>query len=378
MNTVIAADIHLSMASTRIIGQDAAIHQIERAIRRVTSGLARRKNKPLASFLFTGPSGVGKTETAKAIAELVYGDIRRIVRFNANEVSGEGSQWRAFGPPPGYMGSDTGGQITQGVKRFGGRCVILIDEIEKGPQEIFDGLMACLDEGYLQDASFDERISTEDCIVVMTSNALVDDECAELTEEELRERVVNSKATDPRTGQKISRFRREFVGRIGNVVHFRSLSRETLTQILADTYLRETAVQIAINLQLLAPDMTPKALGFLVDQVGSGRFGVRGISKVLDEYILDRVLELPEREEINSKCWVWDFDEEEGKLILVPAFTTSHGGFLAMYRQYPQYSKEVVAQKVIQKYDWLFEKTKDEIRRRLALKKAVGGLHRLY
>ncbi|WP_312283818.1 AAA family ATPase, partial [Candidatus Igneacidithiobacillus taiwanensis] len=114
MSTGIATDIHLSMASTRIIGQDAAIRQIERAIRRVTSGLARRKNKPLASFLFTGPSGVGKTESAKAIAELVYGDIRRIVRFNANEVSGEGSQWRAFGPPPGYMGSDTGGQITQG------------------------------------------------------------------------------------------------------------------------------------------------------------------------------------------------------------------------------------------------------------------------
>lgn len=301
--------------STPLYGQSAALDRVDRAVRRATSGLLSKSGKPRLSLLLLGPSGVGKTETAKALAEMVYGNRNRVVRFNANECASEGGQFKAFGPPRGYLGSDKGGQLTQAIKKLNKSCVILIDEIEKGTQEIFDGLMTGLDEGYFEDASFGERISIENCILVMTSNVLADQDLSDLDDTQLRTAISDARITNAK-GNSTTPFRPEFMGRIKEVICYSRLEAEDIASITAHKYQREIAVNIAVQTKLLMLDLSPLALGYIVDQVTSSPFGVRHIDQVLTREIIDKIIDMGDTLPTDTKRWyVWDY--REGGLELV-------------------------------------------------------------
>jgi ATP-dependent Clp protease ATP-binding subunit ClpA len=303
-----------SIADTGIplFGQKEAIARVDKAVRRANSGLMSRQGKPLMSFLFLGPSGVGKTESAKALAEVLYGDRNRVARFNANECAGEGGQFKAFGPPRGYAGSDKGGLLTQQVKAFEGRCVILVDEIEKGTQEIFDGLMAALDEGYMEDASFGERIPITSATIVMTSNILAGTDMAGWPDEKVRMAIAGAPVQNHKTGLSSNPFRMEFLGRIQEVIQFASLEDTDIALIIGHKYRNETAVKIAANYHLLIIDLSPKALGALCALAGGAKFGVRQADNVITTAIIDRIIDYPDLPTDTRCSYIWDFDEEAG------------------------------------------------------------------
>ncbi|WP_172437723.1 AAA family ATPase [Acidithiobacillus marinus] len=305
----------IAQTSTPLFGQKQAIQRIDRAIKRARSGLLGRRGKPFMSMLLLGPSGVGKTESAKAIAEMVYGDRTHIARFNANECVGEGGQFKAFGPPRGYQGSDKGGLLTQQVKAMGGQCVILIDEIEKGSQELFDGMMTALDEGYMEDASFGERIDITDAIVVMTSNILAGENLDTMEDDDLRERIASSTIQNHRTGANNAPFRTEFVGRIQEVIHFSALDDVDIAAIITHKYRSDTAVKIAMEYRILVVDISPVALGFLTEKVGQTKFGVRYVDTVISRFIVDEIIDNENLPTEKSHTFIWDMTDK-GRLFV--------------------------------------------------------------
>ncbi|WP_031572047.1 MULTISPECIES: AAA family ATPase [Acidithiobacillus] len=324
----------IAQTSVPLFGQKIAIQKIDKAIKRARSGLLGKRNKPFASMLLLGPSGVGKTESAKAIAEMVFGDRSRIARFNANECAGEGGQFKAFGPPRGYLGSDKGGLLTQQVKALEGQCVILVDEIEKGTQELFDGLMTALDEGYMEDASFGERIDVSESIIVMTSNILAGEDLSDLEDEDLRERIALSRVPNHKTGGEASPFRMEFVGRIQEVIHFDALDDVDIAGIIAHKYRNDTAVKIAVQYNLLIVDLSPIALGFLTNKVGQTKFGVRYVDTIINKYIVDGVIDYEDLPTEKSHTYIWDLSEDQ-KLILLDLNTDGYDK-LAKLRDEPE------------------------------------------
>ena len=189
----------------RVVGQDAAIEAVSNALRRARSGL-QDPNRPIGSFVFLGPTGVGKTELAKALAEFMFDDERAIVRLDMSEYQEKHTVSRLVGAPPGYIGYEEGGQLTEAVRRRP-YSVILLDEIEKAHGEVFDILLQLLDDGRLTDGH-GRTVDFRNTVVIMTSNIRSADDMAE-------------------------RFRPEFLNRIDEIVVFEALSREQLGEIVA-------------------------------------------------------------------------------------------------------------------------------------------------
>ena len=188
----------------RVVGQDAAIEAVSNALRRARSGL-QDPNRPIGSFVFLGPTGVGKTELAKALAEFMFDDERAIVRLDMSEYQEKHTVSRLVGAPPGYVGYEEGGQLTEAVRRRP-YSVILLDEIEKAHGEVFDILLQLLDDGRLTDGH-GRTVDFRNTVVIMTSNIRSADDMAE-------------------------RFRPEFLNRIDEIVVFEALSREQLGEIV--------------------------------------------------------------------------------------------------------------------------------------------------
>jgi ATP-dependent Clp protease ATP-binding subunit ClpB len=188
----------------RVVGQDAAIEAVSNALRRARSGL-QDPNRPIGSFVFLGPTGVGKTELARALAQFMFDDERAMVRLDMSEYQEKHTVSRLVGAPPGYVGYEEGGQLTEAVRRRP-YSVILLDEIEKAHAEVFDVLLQLLDDGRLTDGH-GRTVDFRNTVVIMTSNIRSADELAE-------------------------RFRPEFLNRIDEIVVFEALSREQLTEIV--------------------------------------------------------------------------------------------------------------------------------------------------
>ncbi len=188
----------------RVVGQDAAIEAVSNALRRARSGL-QDPNRPIGSFVFLGPTGVGKTELAKALAEFMFDDDRAIVRLDMSEYQEKHTVSRLVGAPPGYIGYEEGGQLTEAVRRRP-YSVILLDEIEKAHAEVFDVLLQLLDDGRLTDGH-GRTVDFRNAVVIMTSNIRSADELAD-------------------------RFRPEFLNRIDEIVTFEALTREQLGSIV--------------------------------------------------------------------------------------------------------------------------------------------------
>lgn len=208
----------------RVIGQDEAVRAVSEAIRRSRTGL-KPPNKPIGTFMFLGPTGVGKTELSRALAELLYGDERLLVRIDMSEYQEQHTVARLIGSPPGYVGHDEGGQLTERVRR-NPYSIILFDEIEKANDDVFNILLQIMDDGRLTDGR-GRTVDFKNTIVIMTSNLgsdLIQKAQEENTEKEALEEQVE--------GLLKLKFRPEFLNRIDEFIIFHSLSKENLREIV--------------------------------------------------------------------------------------------------------------------------------------------------
>jgi ATP-dependent Clp protease ATP-binding subunit ClpB len=238
----------------RVVGQDAAVEAVANALRRARTGL-QDPNRPIGSFVFLGPTGVGKTELARALAEFMFDDDRAMVRLDMSEYQERHTVARLIGAPPGYVGYEEGGQLTEAVRRRP-YSVVLLDEIEKAHMEVFDVLLQILEDGRLTDGH-GRTVDFRNTVIIMTSNVR--------TEDELRER-----------------FRPEFLNRIDEIVVFEPLSREQLGEIvdLQLARLRERLADRRLSLEL-----TDAAKEALAEAGWDPAYGARPLKRALQRLV---------------------------------------------------------------------------------------------
>jgi len=264
----------------RIIGQDEAIHAISDAIRRARSGL-KDPRRPIGSFIFIGPSGVGKTELAKALAEFLFGDEDALVRMDMSEYHEQHTVSRLFGAPPGYVGYEEGGQLTEAVRRRPYR-VILFDEIEKAHPEIWNALLQILDDGRLTDGQ-GRVVDFRNTVLIMTSN---------LGTEFVRQGgtlgfLQNSDPEERQAHEKIekalkSTFRPEFINRIDEIIMFSPLSLEDVNHIVD---LQMAEIRQRLQEHDLTVELTPAARAWLAKVGFDQTFGARPLRRALQKYV---------------------------------------------------------------------------------------------
>jgi ATP-dependent Clp protease ATP-binding subunit ClpC len=264
-----------------IIGQEEAIRAISDAIRRARSGL-KDPRRPIGSFIFIGPSGVGKTELAKALAEFMFDDADALVRIDMSEYREQHTVSRLFGAPPGYVGYEEGGQLTEAVRRRPYR-VILFDEIEKAHPEVWNALLQILDDGRLTDGQ-GRVVDFRNSVLIMTSN---------LGTEFVRKSGSlgflqrSGDAEERQQDEKIekalkSTFRPEFLNRIDEIITFSPLSLEQMTDIVN---LQMKEVQERLSEQGLTVQLTPEARDWLATEGYDPGFGARPLRRALQKYV---------------------------------------------------------------------------------------------
>jgi ATP-dependent Clp protease ATP-binding subunit ClpC len=266
----------------RVIGQDEAIAVAARAIRRSRAGLKDPK-RPIGSFLFLGPTGVGKTELARALAAELFGGEDAMIRFDMSEFMEPHSVSRLFGSPPGYVGYDEGGQLTEQVRRRP-YSVILFDEIEKAHPEVFNALLQIMDDGRLTDGQ-GRTVDFKNTVVIMTSNVGSGElrraaKIGFVVGPEDRNDEIRSKALE---GLKRA-FRPEFLNRIDQVVVFRSLSREDLRAIV-DLLLEK--VEERLREQQIMLSVSEEARDFLMAEGYDEEFGARPLRRAIQNHVDD-------------------------------------------------------------------------------------------
>jgi ATP-dependent Clp protease ATP-binding subunit ClpB len=260
--------------AARVVGQDHAVQQIANAVRRSRAGL-QDPNRPIGSFVFLGPTGVGKTELAKALADYLFDSERAIVRLDMSEFMEKNSVNRLTGPPPGYVGFEEGGELTEAV-RARPYAVVLFDEIEKAHPDVFNVLLQLLDDGRLTDSK-GRTVDFTNTVVILTSN-LGSRHILELLRTDpalMRERVMESLERH---------FRPEFLARIDAKIIFNALSRENAAQILQ---LQLNRVRKLLSDRKLKLDLTAEATEWLVEQGFHPEYGARPIKRALLEHIQD-------------------------------------------------------------------------------------------
>ena len=261
----------------RVIGQDEAVHAVASAVRRSRAGLSD-PDRPLGSFLFMGPTGVGKTELAKALAEALFDDERAMVRIDMSEYMEKFSVQRLIGAPPGYVGYDEGGQLTEAVRRHP-YTVVLLDELEKAHPDVFNVLLQVLDDGRLTDGQ-GRVVSFKNAIIIMTSN-LGSQFILETTgKEELQGKM-----------QEVLKqaFRPEFVNRIDDVVYFNSLGYADIERIV-DLQLDDVRARLAR--ERLSMTVTPSAMDALTLGGLDPAFGARPLRRLIQNKVVDGIANL--------------------------------------------------------------------------------------
>ncbi|HSZ54442.1 MAG TPA: ATP-dependent chaperone ClpB [Tepidisphaeraceae bacterium] len=258
----------------RVIGQDAAVRAVADAVRRNRAGLGD-PNRPIGSFLFLGPTGVGKTELSKALAEFLFDDENAMVRIDMSEFMEQHSVARLIGAPPGYVGYEEGGRLTEAVRRRP-YSVILFDEIEKAHRDVFNVLLQVLDDGRLTDGQ-GRTVNFKNTVIVMTSN-LGSQEIQKLASNEAPEWEVEA-AVQSLLKQA---FRPEFLNRIDEVIIFHSLTREQLTKIV-DVQIRLLQKRLSQrNIKVVVTDAAKKLLG---EEGYDPTFGARPLKRVIQHRI---------------------------------------------------------------------------------------------
>lgn len=293
----------------RVVGQEEAISAIARAIRRARSGL-KDPRRPVGAFLFLGPTGVGKTELAKTLAEYLFGDEKSLIRFDMSEYMEKFSVSRLIGAPPGYVGYEEGGALTEKVRRrpF---SVILFDEIEKAHPDVFNILLQIMDDGRLTDSQ-GHIVDFRNTIVIMTSNIGGSDIVSSkknlgFVENETHEQEF-SKMKDKVIDEVKKVFRPEFINRVDEIIVFHKLTKEHIEQII-EILLRDIRARLSereINLVL-----SPEAKEFLVNVGYDSVYGARPLKRAIQRYIEDPLAEELLRGDIESESEVLVVPEGE-------------------------------------------------------------------
>src|SRR5271163_3007793 len=304
----------------RVIGQHPAIEVISKAIRRSRAGLKDPK-RPTGSFIFLGPSGVGKTELARTLAEFLFGDDEALIRIDMSEYMEKHAVSRLVGSPPGYIGYDEGGQLTEAVRRKP-YSVLLLDEIEKAHPDVFNILLQILEDGRLTDAQ-GRTVDFRHAIVIMTSNigaaeiarntplgfAVAEDETG-ITYDDMKGRIM---------GELKKVFRPEFLNRIDDVIVFHKLQKNEVKQIVELLLLRIRESMAERELQL---ELTEPAKDLLVEKGWDPSMGARPLRRAIQRYIEDPLADFVLREELTPGATVVvnpapEGEEGEVKLTIV-------------------------------------------------------------
>jgi ATP-dependent Clp protease ATP-binding subunit ClpB len=241
---------------SRVIGQDDAVRVVANAIRRSRAGISD-PNRPIGSFLFLGPTGVGKTELARALAEFLFDDERAMVRIDMGEYQEKHTVARLIGAPPGYVGYDEGGQLTEAIRRRP-YAVVLLDEVEKAHPDVFNVLLQVLDDGRLTDGQ-GRTVDFTNAVLVMTSNL---------------------------QGEPLDFFKPEFVNRIDEIIRFRPLQREDLVRIV-EVQLGSLSKRLAAR--RISLDVSQEAKTLLAERGYDPAFGARPLKRVIQRELGDRL-----------------------------------------------------------------------------------------
>jgi ATP-dependent Clp protease ATP-binding subunit ClpB len=271
----IEEDLH-----NRVVGQDDAINAIANAVRRGRAGLAD-PNRPIGSFIFLGPTGVGKTEVARALAELLFDDEHSMIRIDMSEYMEKHTVSRLVGAPPGYVGYEEGGQLTEAVRRRP-YSVLLLDEIEKAHPDVFNILLQLLEDGRLTDGQ-GRTVDFRNCVVIMTSNlgsqliAEVPPEADSTTWDRVREAVLAELRTS---------FRPEFLNRVDDIILFSRLDRAQLRQIVT---IQLRGVRDRLAARKLTLSVTEAAVDALAEEGYDPTYGARPVKRVIQRRLQDPI-----------------------------------------------------------------------------------------
>ncbi len=261
----------------RVIGQHTAIEAVSNAVRRARSWL-QDPNRPIGSFIFLGPTGVGKTETAKALAEFLFDSDAAIVRIDMSEYMEKHAVSRLIGAPPGYVGYDEGGQLTETVRRRP-YSVVLFDEIEKAHPDVFNVLLQILDEGHLTDGQ-GRTVDFKNTVLIMTSN---------IGAQAIQDGIIESKSLDAATRRAVmdqlkQQFRPEFLNRVDEIVLFEPLKESDIAQVVDLQFAR--LQKLAADKRLLL-ELSPGARAFLAKEGYDPIYGARPLKRAIQKYLQD-------------------------------------------------------------------------------------------
>ena len=282
----------------RVIGQKEAIHLVSEAIMRARAGI-KDPNRPIGSFIFLGPTGVGKTEVARTLAYELFDDERHMVRIDMSEYMEPHSVARLIGSPPGYVGYDDGGQLTEAVRR-NPYSIVLFDEIEKAHKDVFNILLQILDDGRITDGQ-GRTVDFKNTIIIMTSN--LGSEYILEKKENANELVMNDLRQT---------FKPEFINRIDEIIIFHSLSKEVVTHIL-DKIIHE--IEVRLHDKRIKISLTEEAKNLIIDSAYDENFGARPIKRFVQRNIESLIANaiLQDKIKYNSTITI---DACEGKFLL--------------------------------------------------------------
>ncbi len=260
--------------AARVVGQEEAVQAVSNAVRRARSGL-QDPNRPLGSFIFLGPTGVGKTELARALAEFLFDSEAAMVRLDMSEYMEKHTVSRLIGAPPGYVGYEEGGQLTEAVRRRP-YSVVLFDEIEKAHPEVFNSLLQILDDGRLTDGH-GRTVDFKNSIIIMTSN-IGSQYLAEVSDEKLmRERVMEALRLH---------FKPEFLNRVDDIIIFHRLTKEQLREIVS---LQMSRLRQLLAERQLSLELSDKARDFLAEAGYDPVYGARPLRRAIQHYLQDKL-----------------------------------------------------------------------------------------
>lgn len=301
-----------SILHDRVIGQDEAVKAVSRAIRRARAGLKDPK-RPMGSFIFLGPTGVGKTELARALAESLFGDENSVIRIDMSEYMEKHSTSRLVGAPPGYVGYEEGGQLTEKVRRKP-YSVVLLDEIEKAHPEVFNILLQVLEDGRLTDSK-GRTVDFRNTLIIMTSNVGADlikknSTLGFTAAQDAGRDYGNMK--DKVMGELKKSFRPEFLNRIDEIIVFHSLDEKHIGEIVS---LMAEELRKRLKEQEVDFVLTDAAKGFLAKEGYDPAFGARPLRRAIQKHIEDRLSEELLRGNI-TKGDTLTIDEKDGELVV--------------------------------------------------------------
>jgi ATP-dependent Clp protease ATP-binding subunit ClpB len=287
-----------SILKEEVVGQSEALKAVARAIKRNKAGLSDI-NRPIGSFMFLGPTGVGKTQVAKTLAKFLFDSEKSLIRIDMSEYMEKHSASRLVGAPPGYVGYDEGGQLTEAVRRKP-YSVVLFDEIEKAHPDVFNTLLQVLDDGRLTDNK-GVTVDFKNTIIIMTSN-IASDKIMEFNDPEDRRTAVNEELKRS--------FKPEFLNRLDDIVIFNPLDLEAITSIVDILF---KSIQAKLAERDIEITLTPSAKAYIAEAGFDPVYGARPLKRALYEVVEDRLAELILEDKVVEGSNV-AFDVQDGEI----------------------------------------------------------------